>query len=77
MIRWRRSVGGGDVDYRDTNRVKAIAEALGTIGDARAAGPLKQLLSSDMKGFWASGAHVVRTAAAGALENIEKRSSTS
>ena len=68
------SFGNGDQDYRDTNKIKGIVEALGTIGDARAAAVMRQILSADFKGLWPSGAHLVQSTASGALKQIEVRS---
>lgn len=61
--------GNGDVEHQDTNKLVAIADALGATGDARAVGPLVQILSGDLN-VWPSGVVPVRRAAGYALGGL-------
>ena len=63
--------GNGDIDGKETKKIIAIAKALGVIGDARAVEPLKQILSSDLRGLWISGNSSIRAAVSDALELLK------
>jgi HEAT repeat protein len=62
-------LGNGDVDYRDTYRIVAIVNALGSIRDTRVVDVLMQILSADLNkhSLWNSGNHLIFEAVANAL----------
>ncbi|MEQ8176011.1 MAG: HEAT repeat domain-containing protein [Syntrophomonadaceae bacterium] len=63
--------GNGDIDYKDTYEIAAIATALGETGDSRAVGPLTLIKSARLsKGLWPSGNHIIRKAATDALAKL-------
>ncbi len=71
--RWMKrsgDFGNGDPQGQESEKIVAIADALGATGDARAVEPLMQLLSAELDGLWSSGHGSVRRAAAGALRHI-------
>ncbi|HQR27495.1 MAG TPA: HEAT repeat domain-containing protein [Nocardioides sp.] len=71
--RWMKrsgDFGNGDAHGHESEKIVAIADALGATGDSRTVEPLVQLLSAELNGLWGSGRASVRRSAAGALRRI-------